>query len=581
MYSGINGCVNGPKWKSDRFYFKRGVFQGDPLSPTIFITVFNPLLEYLHSEAKHGYYLNNNSSVISTPFADDFNVITGNSRSHQRILLNVEKYAKTMNLVLEPSKCKSLSICGGSSRVVNFKLSEQIIKSLDESPEKFLGSQITFSGKQSDIYQYISSGIKDALENINNTSIRSEYKLKIYVRYLIPAIRFKLTVHELTATNLTKLDLMCDSYVKRWLSMPPSGTRAVIHSPEALNIKSISHLYKEAHATSHASSRLKADKTVNLALDCKVQRETKWVRKGSVAVYCEEQYQMATDSCSDKSDDNNYADTIKKKVKNNISEEHRNMWYDHVKSLSVQGRFLEILHIENSHITWRSLIFNLPRGILQFAVNASIDTLATNANLKRWGKRRNAKCDMCSQRETLHHVLNNCDCMLERYTWRHNSVLNYIISLVQIESETMYSDLAGMMTGCSTIPTDVVITSQRPDLVIVNRAEKKITLLELSIPFEQNIETTHQYKTDRYSNLIVDIESNGFNVKYYAIEIGSRGYINTSNIQRLKSFIHNHCKDSKLSEARDTISKISLVCSFIIYHSKFDKDWINPAYVRF
>ena len=145
----------------------------------------------------------------------------------------------------------------------------------------------------------------------------------------------------------------------------------------------------------------------------------------------------------------------------------------------------------------------------------------------------------------------------------------------------MYSDLAGMMTGCSTIPTDVVITSQRPDLVIVNRAEKKITLLELSIPFEQNIETTHQYKTDRYSNLIVDIESNGFNVKYYAIEIGSRGYINTSNIQRLKSFIHSHCKDSKLSEARDTISKISLVCSFIIYHSKFDKDWINPAYVRF
>ena len=571
----------GKNWRSERFYFKRGVFQGDPLSPTIFITVFNPLLEYLQTEAKHGYHLTSESPVITTPFADDFNVITNNAKSHQRILLNVEKFAKTMNLVLEPSKCKSLSICGGSSKVVKFKLSEQVINSIEESPEKFLGSQITFSGKQSDIFEYVYNGINDALVNIENTSIRNEHKLKVYSRYLIPAIRFKLTVHELTATNLSKLDQLCDRYIKKWLSLPQSGTRAVIHTPEALNIKSISHLYKEAHAISHATSRVKADKFVNLALDGKVQRESEWVRKGSVAVYSEEKYQMAAESCSVESIDKNYIDTIKKKVKDNINEECKIMWYNHVKTLSVQGRFLELLHIEKSHVTWRSLIYNLPRGILQFAVNASIDTLATNANLKRWGKRRNAKCDLCSRRETIHHVLNNCDLMLDRYTWRHNSILKYILSIVVTEPDSLYSDLTGMMTGCSTVPTDVLVTSQKPDLVVVNRIDKKLTLLELSVPFEQNIDSTHQYKIDRYRNLISDIENNGFNVKYYAIEIGSRGHISAENLQRLKSFVHNHCKDSKFQHVRDIISKISLVCSFIIYHSKYEIDWISPAYVRF
>ena len=71
------------------------------------------------------------------------------------------------------------------------------------------------------------------------------------------------------------------------------------------------------------------------------------------------------------------------------------MWQNHIKSLTVQGRFLDILNLENTHLTWRSYIYDLPRGILQFAINASIDTLATNANLKRWSKRKNALCHLC------------------------------------------------------------------------------------------------------------------------------------------------------------------------------------------
>ena len=180
LYSNINGSVMGPNWKSERFAFNRGVFQGDPLSPTIFITVFNPLLEYILSEKKHGYYLDKDTPVISTPFADDFNIITSNSRTHQRILKNVESYAKSMNLILEPTKCKSLTISAGYSKVIKFKLSEQIIESIHTSPEKFLGSHITFSGKQSDIFTYIFDSINDTLDKIDQSYIRDEYKLKVY-----------------------------------------------------------------------------------------------------------------------------------------------------------------------------------------------------------------------------------------------------------------------------------------------------------------------------------------------------------------------------------------------------------------
>jgi hypothetical protein len=46
-----------------------------------------------------------------------------------------------------------------------------------------------------------------------------------------------------------------------------------------------------------------------------------------------------------------------------------------------------LLQAESEGITWKSYVWNLPRDVLKFALNTSIDTLPTFTNLKRWGKR--------------------------------------------------------------------------------------------------------------------------------------------------------------------------------------------------
>ncbi len=81
--------------------------------------------------------------------------------------------------------------------------------------------------------------------------------------------------------------------------MPPSVYHAIIHAKEGLNIKSISHLYKETHAISHTTSRLKADTQVNVALDTRLEHEIKWTSKNSVTVYRESQFHLAIDSVPD------------------------------------------------------------------------------------------------------------------------------------------------------------------------------------------------------------------------------------------------------------------------------------------
>jgi hypothetical protein len=256
-----------------------------------------------------------------------------------------------------------------------------------DSPEKFLGSLITFRGKQSETFEFIHQAIAGSLANIDNSYIRNEYKCCVYSKYLLPAIRYKLTVHDL----------------------------------------SVSHIYKETHAVSHASSRMKADDTVNAALESRLLREQEWTRKASTTADCEQQFMVATAHEPPAHASPKQQETIKSKIKKNISGEIQNMWRHHIKTLTVQGRFLEILALENSSVSWKSVMYDLPRGILQFAVNAGIDSLATNANLKRWGKRSNAKCDLCKSRETLHHVLNYCPMMMDRYLWRHNSIINFMV----------------------------------------------------------------------------------------------------------------------------------------------------------
>ena len=74
---------------------------------------------------------------------------------------------------------------------------------------------------------------------------------------------------------------------------------------------------------------------------------------------------------------------------------------------------------------------------LKFLLKASLDTLLTAANLVRWKKLSCDLCNLCKWRETTNHVLNGCPVGLDqgRYTYRPNSVINYIVNSVDSKFE--------------------------------------------------------------------------------------------------------------------------------------------------
>ena len=304
---------------------------------------------------------------------------------------------------------------GGKPSVVKFSVEDYNIPSISEEEQKFLGRVLFFVGKSQQTYDLLQKNIKEKLDNLEQTSIRSEYKLEIYQMYILPSIRFLLTVHDLPTTHLQQLDTFADQYLKRWAGLPRCATNEILHMRTAMNIKRISTLYTETHCVSHAATRLKGDSTVNAVLDCKVLRESQFVRKQSVTVQAENTYQSVRNRntvCgeipgttpeniritvdgedgtetvmtlpgegADLPPPQTFINDVKEGVKNTVLMDANETSLKHCQSLIKQGKFLELTQLERTDATWKSFIYNLPKVTMKFVLNSSIDTLPTKANL--------------------------------------------------------------------------------------------------------------------------------------------------------------------------------------------------------
>jgi hypothetical protein len=344
-----------------------------------------------------------------------------------------------------------------------------------------------------------------------------------------------------------------------------------------LAMKAPSQLYKEAHVGVYTMIRMKGDELVNHALDSKLERESRWTRKSSTVCQADKIYQdnienqniVIPDSQSEISSAINKA---KKEVSKSIKEETLAMWNKKVQKLTLQGDFAKLLIEEQENVTWKSIVNNVPKGVLSFALRASVSGLPTPDNLKRWGIRKLDKCVICGNFANLEHVLNWCSTALnqKRFTWRHDSVLSYMKSEMdkgKPDNITIYTDIPGHSINGGTIPADILTTLQRPDIVIIDRFQKQISLFELTVSFEKNADAANARKTLSYLDLTSDLTKRDWTAQCVPFEIGSRGHINNRNKTSISNIMKKHNIKIHKKTRFQNISKISLLCSFAIFQA--------------
>ena len=160
---------------------------------------------------------------------------------------------------------------------------------------------------------------------------------------------------------------------------------------------------------------------------------------------------------------------------------------------------------------WSTVQQSMPKNIFNFSLKYLTNTLATRKYLFKWSIGQSSACSFCLQSETLQHIVSSCKSYLDqgRYTWRHDSVLNFIAnSLSALPSCSIYADLPAFQS-----PSLVTGDSLRPDLLLITK-NKTLYILELTIGFETNIKVNSESQSSKIqssSSLITfNISSNKF-----------------------------------------------------------------------
>ena len=138
----------------------------------------------------------------------------------------------------------------------------------------------------------------------------------------------------------------------------------------------------------------------------------------------------------------------------------------------------------------------------------------------------------------------------------------------------MHSDITRYHTSNGgSLPPSLIVTTLKPDIVILDETKKEAFIFELTCPFEQNIHKRHKQKADKYAQFETDIKS--YATKVNAFEIGSRGTLKPENLNRLS---HNHKYLNK--NIRKNIRALSTLSSYYIFTARKHTSWEHTDYIN-
>ena len=382
-----------------------------------------------------------------------------------------------------------------------------------------------------------------SLSATNSLQICREYKLWIYRNYIIPLLRFTLCVDSVSVSTISQLESTATRYLKKWLNLPLSATRVLLYYP-GICCPSITQVSREA--------KLSLLSCVSVSSDSRLQELGLQLQLGNVALQIRDTDYSLLMRAHEQLSSLPTARSLYMKAKKLLSNNIKSNCNTHLQTLTVQCKFADSAQLEDSCKTWNRLIAGFNPGQLSFLLRAASDTLPKAVNLRRWRIQSDVHCMLCaSSRPTTAHILGGCLVALtqQRYTYRHDKVLYLLASwlvdiFVSFSSIQVYADIHGLQTSegpQGTVPSSLLFTPYRPDIVVYNSEASTVALLELTCPLDsehhiQEARSRKQNKTE-YLQLLSEFDRLQIPNYYETVEISVLGHYLPSSIHALKSFI--------------------------------------------
>ena len=128
---------------------------------------------------------------------------------------------------------------------------------------------------------------------------------------------------------------------------------------------------------------------------------------------------------------------------------------------------------------WSTTQSKLLMNIFNFAIRYINNTLPACKNLFKWGISSTDDCSFCLQPETLLHVVPGFQHYLERFTWRHDSILNFLEKMFKtIPNGKLFVTIPGFQN-----PSTITGDEYRPGLLSCT-SNNGLYIVQLTVGFK-------------------------------------------------------------------------------------------------
>ncbi|KRX69431.1 Retrovirus-related Pol polyprotein from type-1 retrotransposable element [Trichinella sp. T6] len=219
---------------SHKIEVNQGVRQGDPISPLLFNSVMDELIERLEQNGV-GYKINN-TEVVTLAFADDVTLVSSSHRGMEKLLSITHDFINERGLKLNIRKCKGIrfvrtpktkSLVQDTSKAFKVRGTGEESSCIPMAGPgefiKILGVPIAPNGKPS----FDIDTLEGTLQRIRKAPLKPAQKLAIVRDYLISSLEYKLGVPGVGRIVLDEVDASIRQTVKRFLHLPHTGMNSM------------------------------------------------------------------------------------------------------------------------------------------------------------------------------------------------------------------------------------------------------------------------------------------------------------------------------------------------------------------
>ena len=160
-------------------------------------------------------------------------------------------------------------------------------------------------------------------------------------------------------------------------------------------------------------------------------------------------------------------------------------------------------------------------------------------------------------------------------SWRHSSLFLFRAKAFSSFSDCwLYADLPSFLP-----PSFSTGDSLRQDLVFISKSSI-LSILELTVGFESNIQINCECKASKYSSLITDLKQTYSNVKFVNLSMSTIGIMGKSSESLLLMLDDLNLDKPTQNYVIRKVMNIAIRCTYYIFCHR-NKQWSNPDLLDF